>query len=76
MVNEIKDWRGTPITMGVRVLTHSKNWNHGLGVIDAIHPTTITVRLQEHDYLHKEKILLVTIPHSVTVLTKDMFDDA
>lgn len=72
---EAKDWRGTPITVGAKVLTHSKNWNHGLGVIDAIHPITITVRLAEHDYWHKEKTLLVTIPHSVTVLTKDMFNE-
>lgn len=72
----MKDWRGTEIEVGSKVITHSKNWNHGLGVVAKInHKTTsVTVALREQD-IARDKQTLVTYASSVTVLTKDMFDD-
>lgn len=74
---EIKDWRGTPIVEGATVLTHSKNWGYGLGIVGQVREKTLTVSLKESNYwtYGPPKTTLVTIPHSVTVLTKDMLDD-
>lgn len=74
---ELKDWRGTPIEVGKPVLTHSKNWNHGLGTVQQIHKNTISVHLEESDYWSwdgKPKTTLVTLPESLTVLTEDMVE--
>jgi hypothetical protein len=77
-MSELKDWRGTPIEVGSKVITHSKNWNHGAGIVNSLHKNTITVHLTESDYWQwngEPKTTLVTLPASVTVLTKDLFDD-
>lgn len=77
-MSELKDWRGTPIEVGSKVITHSKNWNHGVGVVRTLHDNTITVHLLESDYYAwsgKPKTTLVTLPASMTVLTKDLLDD-
>ena len=77
-MSELKDWRGTPIEVGSKVLTHSKSWNHGIGIVRTLHSNTITVHLLESDYntWNKDpKTTLVTIPASVTVLTKDLFSE-
>lgn len=73
----MKDWRGTEIEVGKPVLTHSKNWGYGLGTVTKMTDKTVTVHLEESNYdssyrPHKET--LVTIPHSVTVLTEDMVE--
>lgn len=70
----IKDWRGTPIEVGKVVLTHSKNWGYGLGIVSKMTDKTVTVALTEHNYRPKDKQTLVTIPHSVTVLTEDLLE--
>lgn len=73
----MKDWRGTEIEVGKPVLTHSKNWGYGLGTVIKMTDKTITVHLEESNYYawgNKPKETLVTIPHSVTVLTEDMVE--
>lgn len=73
----MKDWRGTEIEVGKPVLTHSKNFSYGLGTVTQLHKSNLTVHLEESNYWSPgaPKTTLVTIPNSVTVLTKDMFDD-
>lgn len=73
----MKDWRGTEIEVGKPVLTHSKNRGYGLGIVGQVREKTLTVSLKESNYwtYGPPKTTLVTIPHSVTVLTKDMFDE-
>lgn len=71
----MRDWRGTEIEVGSRVLTHSKNWNHGIGVVSKLHKNTISVTLIQSDYYvwgGKPKTSVVTIPESVTVLTEEL----
>jgi hypothetical protein len=68
------DWRGTPIKEGAKVVTHSKNWNHSIGVVSKVHQWDVSVRMSEHDYYDKSKATLV-VPHaSLTVLTADLFE--
>lgn len=72
----MKDWRGTEIEVGKAVLTHSKNWGYGLGIVGQIHKNTLTVSLKESTYhtYGPPKTTLVTIPASVTVLTEDLLE--
>lgn len=71
----MKDWRGTEIEVGKPVLTHSKNWNHGLGVVSKVTHNRVTVALEEHDMCYsKDRKFLVTLPESLTVLTEDMVE--
>lgn len=73
---EAKDWRGTPIELGQKVITHGRSkWPViSVGVVTKINASSITVTpLERNDTwpLHK----IVISPTSVTVLTKDMFDE-
>lgn len=74
----MKDWRGTEIEVGSKVITHSKNAYQAIGTVQTLHKNSLTVKLLESNYYAwsgEPKTTLVTLYGSVTVLTKDMFDD-
>lgn len=76
MAGGVTDWRGTPIEVGVKVVTHSKNWNHSIGTVSKVHRWDVSVRMSEHDYYDKSKATLVVPAQSLTVLTPDLFEEA
>lgn len=72
----MKDWRGTEIELGQRVITHGRSkWPViSVGVVDKINDSTITVApLERNDAWPLHKIVIGSL--SVTVLTDDMFPD-
>ena len=84
MTNEIKDWRETPIEIGSKVFYHGNgSYATGIGVVTKVthpgrHPQyggTIWVDWSEHRG-HQNKKSQPLLQENVTVLTKDMFDDA
>jgi len=77
LTTEIKDWRGTPITVGAKVITRSATkyptWR--MGIVSNIGKSgAITVDTDKSDssWMQGKKVPLWS--GSVTVLTKDMFD--
>ena len=75
-MNELKDWRGTPIEIGSRVVTHGlgKFPTRSIGTVVKLHDTgLITVDPKERTKSWGTGKIVIS-PDSVTVLTKDMFD--
>lgn len=77
-MTEIKDWRGTPITVGAKVITRSATkmptWR--IGTVSNIGKSgAITVETDKSDssWMRGKTPLW---SGSVTVLTKDMFNDS
>lgn len=73
---DIKDWRGTPITVGAKVITRSATkmptWR--LGIVAKLNDSgSLTIATAASDWRHGNKLVPLW-PGSVTVLTKDMFD--
>lgn len=70
----MKDWRGTEIELGQRVITHGRSkWPViSVGVVSKINDTLITVTpLERNDTWPLRKIVISST--SVTVLTEDLF---
>lgn len=77
---EIKDWRGTPIITGSKVLYNYGGYR-GIGTVMGFVKKPYTsqwfLELAWHEHSnHSRKKSLPVQTYSVTVLTKDMFDDA
>lgn len=75
---EIKDWRGTPITVGARVLARSATkwptWR--LGTVAKVNDLgSISIDTDKSDSSWMNKKVVAHWPGSITVLTKDMFDE-
>lgn len=73
----MKDWRGTEIEVGSRVITRSASkwptWR--LGTVSKIGETgAITVTTEKGDSFWERNLKVVLWSGSVTVLTKDMFE--
>lgn len=80
-MSEFKDWRGTPIEVGSRVLTHASASryapNRGIGRVLEIKkerygPFYVHVKLTETS---GARLWARVLTSNVTVLTKDMFDE-
>lgn len=80
-MTEFKDWRGTPIEIGSKVLTHAAGgkWvpNRGIGRVLEIKkerygPHYVHVKLTETS---GERLWARVLTSNVTVLTKDMLDE-
>lgn len=72
----MKDWRGTEIELGQRVITHGRSkWPViSVGIVSKINNSSITITpLERNDTWPLHKIVIGSL--SVTVLTKDMLDD-
>lgn len=73
----MKDWRGTEIEVGSRVITRSATkfptWR--IGMVSNISKTgaiTVDTEKSDHSWRGNKKVPLWS--HSVTVLTEDMFN--
>ncbi len=77
-MSEIKDWRGTPITVGAKVITRSATkfptWR--IGIVTNIGKTgAITVASEATSDFMPVRHRVQLYRNSVTVLTKDMLDE-
>lgn len=78
-MSEMKDWRGTPITVGAKVVAHGKGDFpiRSLSIVTKVHDSgTVTIDPIESDSSWRGKKKYVIGTNSVTVLTKDMLDDS
>jgi hypothetical protein len=79
-MSEMKDWRGTPIEVGSRVLYHgNSSWAVGVGTVTRTEERSrylgyVWVDWQWHKG-HNNKKSQPLLLESVTVLTKDLLDD-
>lgn len=81
-VIDIKDWRGTPITVGAKVFYHGNgSYSTGIGTIATVEGGnrgpyvcgSARINWQEHRG-HQNKKSQPVLLENITVLTKDMFD--
>jgi len=84
-MSELKDWRGTPIEVGSKVIWHGESsWRVGVGTVTKIEHTTkmsgsswwgpVWVDWHEHRAHDNKKSKPLDIDR-ITVLTKDLIDD-
>lgn len=75
---ELKDWRGTPIEVGAKVVAHSRGDFGGryIGTVQKVNNRTVTVKVLERDYSHGGAAHISLGPRSVTVLAPDLFEEA
>lgn len=73
----MKDWRGTPIEVGSKVITHGlgKFPVRGLGYVTRATNGSVTVDRIQSNSTWRGKGKIVIGAHSVTVITKDLLDD-
>lgn len=75
-MSDIKDWRGTVIRVGDKVITHGlgKFPVRALGIVTRASNGSVTVERTESDSTYRGKGKIVISGGSVTVLTPEMFD--
>lgn len=74
-VSGLKDWRGTPIEVGSKVIWHGESsYRTGIGVVTDVDRRHVRVYWREHK-AHDIRISRPLDISRVTVLTKDMLDD-
>lgn len=74
----MKDWRGTPIEIGQKVITHGlgKFPVRALGYVTRASNSSVTVdRIESDGSYGRGKGKIVISPTSITVITKDLLDD-
>jgi hypothetical protein len=74
---ELKDWRGTPIRVGCRVVTHAlgKIPQRTIGTVSKVNPSTgsVTVEVEERDIGYRHGKYTVLGSGSVLVLSAELF---
>lgn len=73
----MKDWRGTPIEIGSKVVAHAlgKYPSRAIGTVARITPTKmVSVEVLQRDSSWSSNKYMVVGPSSVTVITEGMFD--
>jgi hypothetical protein len=78
MAAGMKDWRGTPIEVGAKVVAHSRGDFGGryIGTVQKVNNHTVTVKVLERDSPWHSAAHISVGPLSVTVLTPDLFEEA
>ena len=78
-MSELKDWRGTPIEVGSKVVAHAlgKTPNRYIGRVTKLGTDTVQIEVLERDSSWSwGGAKFVTLGHlSVVVLTKGLLDD-
>lgn len=71
----LTDWRGTPIEVGQRVITHGlgKFPQRTVGTVQKVNPCTVTVKVLQRSWQIGYQNHTVVGPDSLTVLTPDLF---
>lgn len=82
-MTEVKDWRGTPIEVGSKVLYHgNSSYALGIGIVTHaegynrgpyVHGSANVDWLEHRGHSNKKSQPLLL--ENITVLTKDMFDE-